>query len=496
MNMKKKNDKNDIIIEELGGSCVGVTGSCTLISYYNEELEERRNIIMELGLIQKEQDPYKLYVDNSKMLQSITKEILSKTDYILLSHPHIDHCGNMAWANTKNEFNGKILSSYKTVELSKKLIADSVYIHEKNLEQIKNGTGKRLKALYTEQDMYDMFNKMESVVVGEKIQLNKNITIQLHHNNHSVGSVGISLWVKKPNNNIKHILYSGDMGSNHNFEYNHFTDEFNLPNKCNVFLSEATYWQEGRNFNKTIAREQREELRKYLKESVSQGKRVLICTFAYNRTQQLMRQLYEWFSEDKDFTYPIVIDGFLTNRINDCFTSILDGEDADKWAETMSWSKFKFNREYPSTLATLSVRQAGIYICSSGFMTAGRSLTYLPCMLGSSRDCVVSIGYYGEEGSKGWAIFDSPQKTVTIGSGKDKSVVYKRADCRKFNSFSSHIQKDELFKLWSSMNCDQIIVHHSECDDNFINEAREYLRDKNRTTKITKTNKGSYRFVI
>ena len=493
--MKKKNDKNDIIIEELGGACIGVTGSCTLVGYYNEELDERRNIIFEMGLIQKEQDPYKLYIDNQKMLQGITKEMITSTDYILLSHSHVDHCGNLAHANTKNGFNGKVLSSYKTIELSKRLISDSVYIHEKNIEQIKN-MGKKVKPLYTEQDMYDMFSKMEAVAVGEKIQLNKQVSIQLHTNNHSVGSVAISLWIRKPNNQVKHILYSGDMGSNHNFEYNYFTDEFGLPTKCNVFLSEATYWQDGRGFNKSIAREQREELRRYLKESVTQGKRVLICTFAYNRTQQLMQQLYEWFSEDKDFTYPIVVDGFLTNKINDCFTTILDGEDEEKWHKTMKWSKFKFNREYPSTLATLSVRQAGIYICSSGFMTAGRALTYLPIFLNSSKDCVVSIGYCGEEGSKGWAIFDSPQKTVTIGSGKEKSVVVKRADRRKFNSFSSHIQRDELFKVWANMNCEQIIVHHSECDDTFIEEAKQYLRDRNKTTHIVRTSKGAYRFVI
>ena len=86
---KKRNDKIDIIIEELGGACIGVTGSCTLVSYYDEELEERRNIIFEMGLIQKEQDPYKLYIDNQKMLQGITKEVVSKTDYVLLSHSHV-----------------------------------------------------------------------------------------------------------------------------------------------------------------------------------------------------------------------------------------------------------------------------------------------------------------------------------------------------------------------------------------------------------------------
>ena len=97
-----------------------------------------------------------------------------------------DHCGNLAYMNSTNGFEGKVLSSHKTLEISKKLIADSVYIHERNIEQIKNGMGKRVKPLYTEEQMHDMFSKMESVVVGEKIQLNKNVTIQLHTNNHSI----------------------------------------------------------------------------------------------------------------------------------------------------------------------------------------------------------------------------------------------------------------------------------------------------------------------
>lgn len=85
--MGKKN--YDIEIEELGGACVGVTGSCTLVTYFNEELNERRHIMLELGLIQGEQDFYKMYLDNAKMLQNITKEVLSHADYVLLSHSHV-----------------------------------------------------------------------------------------------------------------------------------------------------------------------------------------------------------------------------------------------------------------------------------------------------------------------------------------------------------------------------------------------------------------------
>lgn len=491
---KKKN--TDVIVDVIGNNQFQVTGSCNKIEYYDEEKQEKRYILVDLGLSQKEQDPYKAYLDNMKMLQKLPKEVVSKTDFVFLTHSHADHSCNTPYLNTSNGFEGKIISSTKTISISRKLIADSVYIHERNIEQIKSGSGKKLKPLYTEQDMHDMFGKMEAYEVGKKYKLNSNVTIQLHKNNHSVGSVGVSLWIRKPNNQIKHLLFSGDIGSRYNYKYNYFTDDYELPTKCNYFFSEATYWQDGRGFNESIANQQRNELKEYIKSQLKQNKRVLFCTFAYNRSQQLLQQLYDWFADDKDFNYPIVCDGFLTNKINDCFSNILDGEDKDKWDKTMNWSKIKFNREFPSTLATLSVRTTGVYICSSGFLTAGRAITYLSTMLGNSRDCVISIGYCGNEGSKGWAVFDSDQKTVTIGSGKDKKVIYKRADLNKFTSFSSHIQKDELFKLWADMNCDKIIVQHTECDDEFINEAKEYLRSKNKSTPIIKTNKGCCRFVL
>ena len=49
-----------------------------------------------------------------------------------------DHVGNLPYLNSsENNFNGKIFGSYKTLEIAKKLIEDSVNIHEKTVMKLK-----------------------------------------------------------------------------------------------------------------------------------------------------------------------------------------------------------------------------------------------------------------------------------------------------------------------------------------------------------------------
>ena len=105
----------------------------------------------------------------------------------------VDHIGNLSFFNEDNGFKGKILASHKTIEFGKELIKDSVYISNKNVEYL-HSKGKKVKPLYTETQMYQMFNHMESVEVGEKIKLDDNLTVQFHNNSHSCGSTSISLY--------------------------------------------------------------------------------------------------------------------------------------------------------------------------------------------------------------------------------------------------------------------------------------------------------------
>lgn len=490
--MKKKKRDDEIIVSCIGNSTTDVTGSCWSISYLKND-GTRGLLIIECGLSQDGNTIEQVYSQNKRMLENIGKDVVKSCEYLILGHAHIDHTGNIPFFNEDNGFKGKVIGSMETIALSKELVKDSVYIHQKNVEYLKS-KGKKVKPLYTEPQMYQMFNHMEDIEVGQEIKLNDNVTIKLRNNSHVLGSTNITITITKPNNQKKTIVYSSDLGSKYNMTLSNYLKEQDIIKKCNLFISEATYCDNSRQINFNMAKKEREEMREVIKKALLEGKRILFPTFAFARSQQLLTYFYQWFSQESWFNdIPVIVDGVLVNNISNVYLKVLDGEDKKLFEEVMSWKNLKINRGYDSTIATLSQRTKGIYITSSGFLQNGRITTYLPQFLEDSRDLIIMTGYCGGEGSLGYCLLDETQPTITI----DKKVIQKRCKILSYNSFSSHISHNELLELWSQVNCDKILVHHSgDCKYKMIDEAKEYLSKKNRSTKVIPVNKGANQFVL
>lgn len=407
---------------------------------------------------------------------------------------NVDHIGNLSIFNDDNGFKGKILGSKKTIEIGKQLLKDSVYIHGKNIEYLKS-LGRNPKPLYTDPQMYQTFGHMDYVEVGEEIILNDNLKVIFHHNSHVVGANSISIIIRKPNNQVKHILYSSDMGSNINREFQPFLEKMKLPSKCNLFISEATYSDRSREFTKKDCVKEREELKKFIKQAISENRRILFATFSFSRSQLLLSMMYDWWKDEEWFQeIPIVVDGLLMNKINDTYLNILEGEEKEYFEKVLSMKNIKFNREYSGTKMALSKRVSGIYLAGSGFCSAGRITTYLPCFLGNSKDVVILTGFCGVDGTIGWKLLNSEQKTITI----EKQVIGKRATIKQLKTFSSHISYQELLDVWSNMRCDKILVHHmnEKNKGSMIHEAKEYMLSKNNTTPIVAVGKCANQFVL
>lgn len=490
--MKKNINDMKIVVSSLGNSTNDVTGSCWSISYLKND-KTRGLIVIECGLSQDGNNVEQIYSHNKTMLENIGKDIVASCDYLILGHSHIDHTGNIPFFNDDNGFKGKILATKETIALSKELIKDSVFIHQKNIEYMR-AKGKRVKPLYTEENMFQMFEHMESVPVNEDIKLNDNVTLRLRNNSHVLGSTNVTLIITKPNNQKKIITYSSDLGSKYNEGLSYYLKEQDVNKKCNLFISEATYCDTTRQINHNIALKERQDMKNMMEKALKEGKRILLPTFAFSRSQQLLTYFYKWFKDEAWFKdIPVVVDGVLVNNINNVYLKELENEDKKLFESVMSWKNLKINRAYDSTIATLSKRTVGIYITSSGFLQNGRITTYLPQFLENSNDLIIMTGYCGSEGSLGYNLLDETQRTLTM----DKRVIQKKCKIVSYKSFSSHISHDELLELWSQINCDKILVHHSGKDKyDMINEAKEYLRSKNKTTNIVPVSKCSCQFVL
>ena len=232
--MKKKKRDDEIVVSCIGNSTTDVTGSCWSISYLKND-GTRGLLIVECGLSQDGNTIEQVYSQNKRMLENIGKDVVASCEYLILGHAHIDHTGNTPFFNEDNGFKGKVIASKETIALSKELVKDSVYIHQKNIEYLKT-KGKRVKPLYTEAQMYQMFDHMESIEVGQDIKLNDNLTLRLRNNSHVLGSTNITLTITKPNNQKKTIVYSSDLGSKYNKMLSNYLKDQDIMKKCNLFM--------------------------------------------------------------------------------------------------------------------------------------------------------------------------------------------------------------------------------------------------------------------
>lgn len=129
-----------------------------------------------------------------------------------------------------------------------------------------------------------------------------------------------------------------------------------------------------------------------------------------------------------------------------------------------------------------------IILSSSGMLTAGRVLQYLPHILADPNACILFCGY-STEGTLAYEIKHNHKKYLKI-AGK---LVANRANIVSLHSFSSHMQHDQLLEYYSSVKCDKIFLVHGQQTEKvqFASELREQIEKNASTTQVVCVNKST-----
>jgi len=125
------------------GAAQTVTGSMHLIK------AKEANFLLDCGLYQgKRKEAFEIN-------RSFEFFDPAKIDFVILSHAHIDHAGNLPTL-VKKGFNGKIYSTSATKDLCSIMLLDSAHIQMKDVEFVNKKRKKQNKnlfePLYTEED--------------------------------------------------------------------------------------------------------------------------------------------------------------------------------------------------------------------------------------------------------------------------------------------------------------------------------------------------------
>lgn len=488
---KKKSRKrckdNKIIIETVGGSTIDVTGSCWAV-YYPKKDGETGCFIIESGMVQGG-TVLEDYNANKRMINAIP---FSQAEFILIGHPHVDHIGNLC-ACIPNGFKGEIYSSRECLAISEKLLLDCGFIHSRNIEDISKGK-KKYEPLYDEGDIYLAIDKFREIKTNEIIKINEYVSVRLLNNSHCFGANQMEIFIRKPSNHVVKILYTSDLGTRHNVEFQPFVFENELCNKADVMIMESTYGDRSP-FTKAQCVEERKDLLKNVRETIKNGHRCLIPCFSFQRSQMAMCMLYEEFKDEDLGNTIFVVDSRLTNEINNVFMNVLSGEQQEYFREVLTWDRFKFITSFKDTEKLMARKdQPMIIISSSGMVDQGHAKSWASSLLGNKNDRILFIGYCGQN-TLGNKIQNPNTKTVTI----DGVVCVKRCKIVIYKTFSSHAQQNDLLEYIKHINVGKcIILHHGskEAKEELKRLGEEEMRKIGKTNKIIIAEKGCDEFTI
>lgn len=479
-----KRNKNKIMIEFIGESHNGVVGSSIVCSYPTKEGEYER-VLIEMGMIQRNGALKEEYVINKEVIDRVLS--YGNFNAVFVSHAHLDHTGLLP---TLVDYTDRYIMTYENKELLQPLLCDGAYILQKNCKVLEN---KKYKAtpFYTEQDVYRLLNKTSVYNKNEIYKLNEYVSFRFLPNNHIVGATSIELFFKTPSGNIKKVYYSGDMGSPNNQQP--FCDVSIIPTNANVIITEATYSDLSRNFNKHDIKKEREKMLQDIKNELKEGRSILFGAFAMSRTQNLLNFLYENFADDPNFKTPIYLDGKLSLQINNVYRNILKDDDKRAFNKILEWEMLHFVNQFEDSM-NLALRkdEQKIVISSAGMFNIGRIVNHLKANIENKNYTIMIIGYCAPS-TVGGQLLNEHAKEVKI-----EGLSYKKlAKIIRYKTWSSHIQGLELVKMLKGINTSLIILHHSdESKYDFRDYMEEEFRLSGNTTKIICADENNKIFFI
>ena len=436
-------------------------------------------------MIQGEHTVLENYKANMKYIQKIRPQELQ---YIIIGHVHQDHIGMIPTLYARGKCNAKIIVPKGSISILKEMWLDSSFINCRDVEVINLKNDRNYEPFYTEDVVYKTLEYIEEIDSDKIVPLSDELAIRYTDAGHILLSKQCEVYINGGSRTRK-ILFSSDLGNISTQDTRVFVENFKPVTSANIAIMECTYASKERQCTKETYKKDVTKIKSVVEQyCIDNNSRVLIPSFSLDRTPYILWILYSLFGKDENFKIPILIDSPLANRLLDCYSSILDGEKKELFDEIMSWNNIKRVIQPESSKAAIADKSAKIILSSSGMLTAGRSVKWTQSILPNENDCILFMGYSGEN-TLAWKIkYGKDHKTININGKpyKNKAQIY------DLKSFSSHMQRNEMLNYYKSINCEKIYLVHSDSNKiEFKHDLENAIADCLKSTKVVAVNSGT-----
>jgi metallo-beta-lactamase family protein len=360
-------------------------------------------------------------------------------DVVVLTHAHIDHSGNLPTL-VRLGFNGQILCTPPTADLTELLLLDSVSIFmRKSQKKGRRGKGKfnsSSQPLYLQKHVMETVDRFVTIGFDRPFKVNGDIELTFIPVGHLLGAAAAVFQITE-HGEQKSIAFTGDIGRK---DYPVLNDPQPLP-QVDYLVSESTYGGRFHTKGKSVEETLVEVIEKCC---VKEQGRLIIPAFSIGRTQSLVFSLNKIFSSGLLPPVKVFVDSPMASMATGIFRKYhnLVNQEAQDFYRNQG-DEFEFdNLTYVETLK--DSRQVSNYfepciiISSAGMLEGGRIQDHLFYNIQNYYCTILFIGYCAK-GTLGYRLLRG-DPIVHI---KDRDLaVY--ATIKKTDVLSAHGDHEDL----------------------------------------------------
>lgn len=410
-----------------------------------------RRLLLECGLFQGRRGES---VERNRNFPFDPKQI----DAVVLSHAHIDHCGNLPNL-CRQGFEGNIYCTFATRDLASIMLEDSAGIQADDAAFVSKRRAKNglppVEPLYTANDAEKSIRQFVAINYDRPFSVLDGVTVTFRDAGHILGSAQVVLDVWEAGRKFRY-LFSGDVGRGQD-------DILRDPQPIegvDYLQIESTYG--GREHSPRTDVD--EAVCQYVCETVKQNGKVIIPAFSVGRTQQIVYTLHELALAGRLPRVPIFVDSPLSVNATEiyrlhpeCFNDTIYKFLREK-ENPFGMANLTYIREVTHSMKLNELKEPAIIISASGMAEAGRIRHHLRNNIGDPKNLILFIGYCAEH-TLGAQILARKSPVNIFG---EPNVV--RARVASIDSYSGHADKNELRRYVENLSGDikEMFVVHGE----------------------------------
>jgi metallo-beta-lactamase family protein len=407
------------------GGVRNVSGSSHLVT------SSRSALLLDVGLFQGRRDDF-------YQLNTTFNYNTQQLNAVVISHAHIDHCGNLPSLIRKG-LRAKIYATRATKNLCQLMLEDSGKIQEEDIKYV-NKINKRLglpqrKPLYNLRDAQSAARKIRALSYGQRLRVAKDIWVTLFDAGHILGSSIVLLEIQEDSRLLR-LGYAVDLGRKG-------LPLLNAPQvlaDLDYLILESTY---GARLHAPIE-EAKIKLKDALNRTLERKGKVIVPSFTLERTQEVVYFLNELLKEKAIPSIPIYVDSPLAYEITKAFQEHLDymnrktRHSIARGESPFEFLNLRYIRGQQQSKALNNDKRPMVIIAGSGMCESGRVLHHLKNNIEDSRNTILVVGYMAQD-TLGKRIVERAPFVRIFG------VEYQlNAQVVVINAFSGHADKKEL----------------------------------------------------